>query len=100
MSYIDTKFCQECDADYDWAAPQCPGCAARRAWEEQDVKVRALRIAARSALSELAILPSYLDVPDIEWPNLGLRILAKAHRKVHTELAAALAAFDAPANKE
>jgi hypothetical protein len=100
MRYMDTKFCEACDQDYDWAAPECPGCASRRAWEEQAVKLRALRKAALSALSELAILPSYLDAPDTDWPNLGLKVLAKGHRKAHAELAEALAAFDAPADKE
>jgi len=30
MSYMDTKFCEVCDEDYDWAAPTCPGCAHRK----------------------------------------------------------------------
>lgn len=93
MGYIDTKFCEVCDQDYDWAAPECPGCVTRRAWENYDAKVRILRKAARDALNELAILPSYLDDPDKEWPNIGLKMLAKGHRKAHDELAAALDLF-------
>jgi len=99
VSYMDTKFCEICDEDYNWAAPECPGCASRRAWEKQDAKVRALRQAAHSALSELAVLPSYLDAPDTDWPNLGLKVLAKGHRKAHAELAAALAAFNDPTDR-
>lgn len=30
MSYMSTKFCKVCDEDYDWAAPECPGCVHRR----------------------------------------------------------------------
>lgn len=94
MSYMDTKFCEICDEDYNWAAPECPGCATRRAWDEQHDKVLALCKAARTALSELAILPSYLDSPDTPWPNLGLKMLAKGHRKAHDDLAAALDLFE------
>ena len=32
MSYMDTKFCKECDADYDWACPECPSCVARKGY--------------------------------------------------------------------
>lgn len=95
MSYIDTRFCQECDADYDWASPECPGCSTRRIWNERDLKIAALRAAAQDALHELSILPSYLDDPGTNWPNAGLKILAKAHRKTHAALAEALAKLDA-----
>ena len=43
MSYMSTKFCALCDADYDWAAPECPGCVARRAYEDLQAKFNALR---------------------------------------------------------
>jgi hypothetical protein len=94
MSYIDTKFCEACDADYDWAAPECPGCASRRAWETEERRVAALRKAAQDALYELSILPSYLNDPTMSWPNAGLRLLAKSHLKAHAKLAEALAPFD------
>ena len=27
---MSTKFCEVCDENYDWAAPECPGCVHRR----------------------------------------------------------------------
>lgn len=94
MSYIDTKFCEACDADYDWSAPECPGCASRRAWETESKRIDALRKAAQDALYELGILPSYLNDPTTPWPNAGLRLLAKSHLKAYTRLKEALALFD------
>ena len=32
MTYMDTKFCELCDADYDWACPECPSCVARESY--------------------------------------------------------------------
>jgi hypothetical protein len=29
---MDTKFCELCDADYDWACPECPSCVARESY--------------------------------------------------------------------
>jgi hypothetical protein len=94
MSYIDAKFCEACDADYDWAAPECPGCASRRAWEAEQTRAATLRKAAQDALCELSILPSYLNDTTMSWPNAGLRLLAKSHLKAHEKLAEALALFD------
>jgi len=91
---MDTKFCEACDEDYDWAAPECPGCASRRAWEAENKRVATLRKAAQDALYELGILPSYLDDPNTAWPNAGLKSLAKSHRKAHEKLAEALALFN------
>jgi hypothetical protein len=31
---MDTKYCDKCDADYDWAALVCPSCQARDAYLE------------------------------------------------------------------
>jgi len=94
MSYMSTKFCETCDADYDWAAPECHGCVTRRAWEAESARVAALLKAARSALYDLGILPSYLDDPAFPWPNAGLRLLARSHQRAHAQLAEALALFD------
>jgi hypothetical protein len=94
MSYMSTKFCEICDEDYDWAAPECPGCVSRRAWEAESKRVSALRKAARDALYELSTLPSYLNDPTFPWPNAGLRILAQSHQRVHAQLTEALALFD------
>ncbi len=94
MSYMSTKFCEICDEDYDWAAPECPGCVTRRAWEAEDKRVSALHRAARDALHELSILPSYLDDATFPWPNAGLRILAQSHRRAHAKLSEALGLFD------
>ena len=94
MSYMDTKFCEICDEDYNWAAPECPGCVSRRAWEAESKRVSALRRAARDALYELSTLPSYLSDPTFPWPNAGLRILARSHQRVHPQLTEALALFD------
>lgn len=91
---MSTKFCEICDEDYDWAAPECPGCVTRRAWAAEAQKVSALRKAARNALHELSILPSYLDDTTFSWPNAGLRILAQAHQRAHVKLSEALALFD------
>lgn len=35
MGFMETKFCTTCDEDYDWAAPECPGCVRRRYDEAQ-----------------------------------------------------------------
>lgn len=39
---MDTKFCKECDADYDWACPECPGCVARNSWNHLNDKYQLL----------------------------------------------------------
>jgi hypothetical protein len=43
MGFMETKFCEACDEDYDWAAPECPGCVRRRYDEAQAKQVAALK---------------------------------------------------------
>lgn len=40
--YMTTKFCEACDEDYDWAAPECPGCVRRRYDEARDKRFKEL----------------------------------------------------------
>lgn len=40
----------------------------------------------RRAEDELSVLASYLDDPKTEWPNFGLKITAKAHRKLRDQI--------------
>lgn len=43
------------------------------------------------ARNELAVLASYVDDPNTEWPNFGLKITAKAHKRMVERIDAALA---------
>jgi hypothetical protein len=43
------------------------------------------------AMHELDVLGSYLDDPDIEWPTVGLKTTAKAHKKLAGQIKALLA---------
>lgn len=42
------------------------------------------------AMNELAMLGSYADAPDTIWPNLGLKLTAKAQRALCLKIKAAL----------
>lgn len=53
MSYMDTKFCEVCDEDYDWAAPECPGCVHRRHSEAQQAEIDRLRAEVKQLRAEL-----------------------------------------------
>ena len=57
MSYIDTKFCKECDADYDWSCPECPGCVARNSWNHLNDKYELLIKRYRLAKKVIDALP-------------------------------------------
>ena len=54
MSYMSTKFCEVCDEDYDWAAPECPGCVHRR-------YAKGLQRNLDQARGELEVIKSRID---------------------------------------
>jgi hypothetical protein len=65
---MDTKFCKECDADYDWACPECPSCQARNAYNELNQKfllakkvIDALPKCDRQSCSSLATRYEFFD---------------------------------------
>lgn len=62
MSYMDTKFCKICDEEYNWAAPECPGCAHRRYSEEQQAEIKQLRSKVASLEQLLATAEAFHDV--------------------------------------
>ena len=43
------------------------------------------------AMYELDVLGSYVDDPDFEWPTVGLKTTAKAHKKLAGQIKALLA---------
>ena len=49
----------------------------------------------REAREELNVLASYAEDPAFKWPSLGLKVRAKAQRKMRDRIDAALAAHDA-----
>jgi plasmid stabilization system protein ParE len=49
----------------------------------------------RQASAELSVLASYVEDPDTVWPNLGLKVTAKAQKKLRDSIDAALAAHNA-----
>ena len=49
----------------------------------------------RQASAELSVLASYVEDPDTVWPNLGLKVTAKAQKKLRDSIEAALAAHNA-----
>jgi predicted RNase H-like HicB family nuclease len=53
MGFMETKFCEACDEDYDWAAPECPGCVRRRYDEAQAKQVAALKDALTAEAARL-----------------------------------------------
>ena len=57
MSYMDTKFCEVCDEDYNWACPECPGCVARNSWNHLNDKYELLIKKFRLAKSVIDALP-------------------------------------------
>lgn len=57
MSYMDTKFCEICDEDYNWACPECPGCAARNSWNHLNDKYQFLIERHRLAKQVIEALP-------------------------------------------
>jgi predicted RNase H-like HicB family nuclease len=63
MGFMETKFCEACDEDYDWAAPECPGCVRRRYDEAQAKQVAALKteLAKYKQLAEAARLIAEVD---------------------------------------
>jgi hypothetical protein len=44
-----------------------------------------------AAKAELAVLASYAEDPATQWPNLGLKTTAQAHKKLRDQIAALLA---------
>lgn len=54
----------------------------------ENEKLRALLAEARQ---ELAVLASYVDDPETKWPTVGLKMTAKAHKRVVTRIDASLA---------
>jgi hypothetical protein len=48
----------------------------------------------RKARNELAVLASYVGHPDTVWPNAGLMMTAKAHKRMVAHIDAALAEHD------
>lgn len=66
MPYMDTKFCEICDEDYDWARPECPGCQSRKFWEDFEAKF----IAAKSVIYALP----KCDRPDCKIPATRYQI--------------------------
>ncbi len=57
MSYMDTKFCEICDEDYNWACPECPGCVARNSWNHLNDKYQLLIEKHRLAKKVIEALP-------------------------------------------
>lgn len=44
-----------------------------------------------AAKAELSVLASYVEDPTTQWPNLGLKKTAQAHKKLRDEIAALIA---------
>lgn len=57
MSYMDTKFCEVCDEEYNWACPECPGCVARNSWNHLNDKYQLLIKKYRLAKKVIEALP-------------------------------------------
>jgi len=54
---MDTKFCEVCDEDYNWACPECPGCVARNSWNHLNDKYQLLIKKYRLAKKVIEALP-------------------------------------------
>lgn len=73
MSYMDTKFCEICDEDYNWACPECPSCVARNSWNHLNDKYELLIKKFRLAKSVIDALP--------KCDRLDCKFLATRHQK-------------------
>lgn len=58
--------------------------------EALELQVAVLREALDLARSELAVLASYVGLPDGPWPSAGLKVTAQAHKRALAVATAAL----------
>jgi len=64
-----------------WCSGKLPVIATRETPKEEPSRTPADLLALlREARNELNVLASYVDDPDMQWPSLGLKMTAKAHK--------------------